>query len=170
MTTELLPDFDLDDLHWDSVSPSLRPQFNTLLQDEDFVGASTRRDQIAVAMRSLREDEDEERVAFSVLMVFFEIAKGSIQRQARRYHDAIRGNGRPRTLPEAANAYITEVVQARFTEKKPVTYHLLQDAIEWHFKISLPTDRLRHTCRDMRGVKSMLGFQWIALVFNATKT
>jgi hypothetical protein len=72
MMTELLSAFDLDDLHWDSVPPSLRPRSNALLQDKDFVGASTRRDQIGVAMRSLREDEDDKRVAFSVLSVFWD--------------------------------------------------------------------------------------------------
>jgi hypothetical protein len=61
-------------------------------------------------MHSLREDENEERVTFSVLSVVFGIAKGSIEWQARQYHDAIRGNGCPRTVPEAAYAYITEIV------------------------------------------------------------
>jgi hypothetical protein len=151
MTTELLPAFDLDDLHCDSVSPSLRPRFNALLQDEDFVGASTRRDQIGVAMCSLREDEDKKLVAFSVLSVFFGTVKTSIEWQARRYHGAIRGNGRLRTLPEAAYTYITEVIQVRFTEKKPVTYRLFQDAIEWHFQLSMPTDTLHHICRGRQG-------------------
>jgi hypothetical protein len=90
------------------------------------------------------------------LSVFFGIAKMSIEWRAQRYHEATQGNGRPRTLPEAAYAYITDVVQARFTEKKPVTYRLLQDAIEWHFKISMLTDRLRHICRDMPGVKRVV--------------
>jgi hypothetical protein len=60
MTTELLPSFDLDDLHWDSVPPSLRSWFNALLQDEYFVGSSNSRDQIGVAIHSLQEDKDEE--------------------------------------------------------------------------------------------------------------
>jgi hypothetical protein len=104
----LLPAFDLDDLHWDSVPPSLRPWFNTLLQDEDFIGSSTRSDEIGVAVCSLRGHEDEEQVVFSVLSLFLRIAKGSIGWRARRYHDAIRGNGRTRTLSEAAYAYITD--------------------------------------------------------------
>jgi hypothetical protein len=87
MTTELLPAFNLDGLHWDSVPPSLRPRFNALLQDEDFVGASTRHSQIGVAMHSLREDEDEEQVVFSVLSAFFGIAERNIEWQARRCHD-----------------------------------------------------------------------------------
>jgi hypothetical protein len=157
MTTELLPTFDLAGLRWDSVPPSLRPWFNTLLQDEDFVGPSTHRDQTDVAMHSLWGDEDDEPVAYSALTVFFGIAKGSIEWQAQRYHEAIRGTGRPRTLQEAAHTYITEAVQVRFTEQKPATDRLLQDTIEWHFNFSMSIHMLRHVCKNMPGVKMVVG-------------
>jgi hypothetical protein len=42
-------------------------------------------------------------------------------------------------------------------EYKRITYRLFQDAIEWRFEASMVTDTLRHICRSMPGVKSVIG-------------
>jgi hypothetical protein len=71
MTMELLPPLQMDHLHWDSISTALRQRFNALLQDDGFVRASTRRDQIGIACRALCGDEDEARVPLSAIATFF---------------------------------------------------------------------------------------------------
>jgi hypothetical protein len=48
-------------------------------------------------------------------------------------------------------------VQSQFADQKPVTCLLLQDAIEWRFHVTSSTDTLRHICRDMPGVKRLVG-------------
>jgi hypothetical protein len=157
MTTELLPPLQVDHLHWDSIPTALQQRFNALLQDQEFVGACTRRDLIGIACQALRGDEDEARVSLSAIATFFAIAKASVQWQDERYRDTIRQNGCPKTLPPAAYAYITELVQAQFAEKKPVIYRLIQDAIKWRSQIELSADTLRYMCRDMPDVKRLIG-------------
>jgi hypothetical protein len=122
------------------------------------VSATTRRDQIGYTCQFLRDDPGEARVLLSTIAEFFGVSKGSIEWQLNRYRATVMTNGRPKALPDEAYPYILEIVQARFVERKPVTYRLLQDALEWRFKISMRADTLRHICRGLPGVKSVVGF------------
>jgi hypothetical protein len=88
---------------------------------------------------------------------FFGIAKGSIEWQIIRTRTTSKNNDRPRTLPQEAYSHTLNIVQAQFAEQKPVTHQQLQDAIEWYFQISKPTDTFRYICRGMPGLKRVVG-------------
>jgi hypothetical protein len=121
-------------LHWNSIPTTSRLRFNALLHEEEFTDAQIRRDQIGFVCHFLREEENEARVSLCVIANFCGVSNRSLDWQWARYRVNSRANDPPRTPPDAASSYIIEIVRERFTEQKPVTYRLLQDALNGAFR------------------------------------
>jgi hypothetical protein len=140
MTTQLVARIELENLRWTAVPVALQPRFNALPHEEESIGATTRPDQIEYTCHLMREDPSEARGSLSVITEFFGVPKGSVDWDSHRYRATVMANDRPRTLPHEAYPYVAEVVRERFAERKPVSYRLLHNAIEWRFGISSRLD------------------------------
>jgi hypothetical protein len=142
----LVPAKSLDDLPLEAVPGPLRPAFDDLMIQADFLDATTMRDQAWFSCVFLHPPGSAKKVSYGNIAFFFHVNKESVVNYWNRHRAIPRPPQRPRGLPDQALSYIMERVQLHFTNKMPVFYRMLLDGIELNFGISLRADTVRHIC------------------------
>jgi hypothetical protein len=153
----ILPPIPLDHLNRDGFGISDQPRIAALFADLDFTEAESRREQIAVACKHLREFEGASRFTFDAIGRLFSLKGPSIEAQWKKSQQAVRGPGRPPLLPPEVQAWMTDLITTRFRERNPITYAELLDTLQYTREITLSGDSLRHIVRGMPTVKSVIG-------------
>jgi hypothetical protein len=151
-----IPAMNLDRLQLEQVPDQLRDRFNELMLHFDFLEAKTLREQIHIACDVLRREETGQVISYEAIGAFFNMSRAAIHNHCHRPL-AINAPGRPRILPPQAIDMIKTIVTNRFTEKKPVSYLEIMDALQYFFQIGLSADTTRHICRTIPGVRSIWG-------------
>jgi hypothetical protein len=80
-----------------------------------------------------------------------------IRSQWQKAHESPKAIGRPRFISEKSYRRIQNMIITGYSERKPVTYFEIVNALQERCRTVLSSDTLWHIIRTMPGVKPMIG-------------
>jgi hypothetical protein len=134
-----------------------KERLEALCADADFLEASTRRDQIAIAEKHLRGFVAGRRMTFEAIGRFFGVSPAIIQKQMQSAKTPTRLPGRHSVLSNELKLWIADLVHSRTLQRNPITDSELLDLLESQHQVVLCADTLRHVIRNMDSVKTIVG-------------
>jgi hypothetical protein len=158
MTPKAEPPIPREELNLESFSEEERLRLSELMLEEAFIDAPTRRAQITAACIFLRDPEDPLRFTYLATGVFLGgLTAGVVTSQERKASRPTRAPDRPGSFSPEISAWIAGQVAERFQWNNPISYPELLDVLQYHFRIVISADTLRHRIRNIDSVKSLLG-------------
>jgi hypothetical protein len=139
-------------------SLQFKARLTELLALAEFQHAATFREQVGIACDHLRSFKDGKRFSWQEIGKFMgNAAPSTIRTQWQKAQRNPRAVGRPRVISEAAYQMIQKMIEDGYSERKPVTYFEILDALQYRCKTSISSDTLRHIVRTLPGVKTVIG-------------
>jgi hypothetical protein len=133
--------------HW---TAEKRAQLDALMTDSDFREATTRREQIRVAVKLLRPFVNGQRFTLEQIGVFFGgLQAATIPDQNRLSLQSPKSSDPPLHLSDAITQWMVEGISTRFEARNPITYAELVDLLQIHHQVSIASDTLRHVIRNL---------------------
>jgi hypothetical protein len=112
-------------------------RLEALMTGADFREANTRRDQIGRFVGGLKG--------------------ATIKRQDDFSHELPCISGRPSVRSDPFQQWMVNLIHSRFEARTSITYVELMDLLQTHHEVSICSDTLRHTIRNLDTVKSVIG-------------
>lgn len=150
------PAIPLDNLSLEQLPTEKKEKFLLVLLDLEFLNAKTFRQQVSIACSILRDD-DGSKMSFEDIGSFFGVSAACVHKQLKKSKRNIQNVGRPSVLPPEAIDFIQNLIDERFQNKRPITYDMLIDEIQYNFHIEVKLDTMRHICRALPNVKTVRG-------------
>jgi hypothetical protein len=132
------------------------------MTEVDFCEANTRRKQISTAIKHLRQLNNGQRFTLEQIDRFLEGLKATtVKRQNKLSHAFSSINDRSSLRSDAVIKWMLDLIHSRFEDRKPITdiemVDLLQIHHQIHHQMSISSDTLHHTIRNLEAVKSVIG-------------
>jgi hypothetical protein len=139
-------------------STELEGRLQELLALSEFQEATSFREQVRVACDHLRVFKDGNRFTWQEIGRFMGHADAStIRTQWQKAQQNPRAVGRPSVITEAARQLIQKMIEDGYSQRKPVTYFEILDALQYRCRTVISSDTLRHIVRALPGVKTVIG-------------
>jgi hypothetical protein len=103
-----------------------------LVQDQDFLHATNRREQIAIAGKHLRGFAGGRRITFESIGRFFGVRPAVIQAQIDPAKSSVGALVRRALLSASTKKWLKNLIRTRFEERKPIIYAQVLDSLQYH--------------------------------------
>jgi hypothetical protein len=127
-----------------------------LVQDQEFLHATNRLEQIAITGKYLRGFVGGRRMIFESIGRFFGVKPAIIQAQIELVKSSVGAPGRPALLSAAMKGLLENRICTGFEERKPINYAAVLDSLQKDHQVVLTADTLRHMIRHMESVQMII--------------
>jgi hypothetical protein len=142
----------------DGFSQHEQVRLGALSVDLDFIDATDRRAQIALARQHLRGFEEDSHFTVAMIGRYFEGLKYQvIEAQWRKSQLEAKDSCRPPILKSDVVQWMVDLIISRVGEHHPVTYAELLDLRQYAHEVVISGETLRHIVRNMPQIKSIVG-------------
>jgi hypothetical protein len=128
-----------------------------LVRDQNFLHATNRREEIAIAGIYLPRFVDGQRMTFESIRRFLGVTPAIIQTEIDLAKKSLGAPGRPRLLSAAMKEWLENLIGTRFEERKLLPYVEGLDSLQYDHQVVLTADTLRYIIRHMKSVKTIIG-------------
>jgi hypothetical protein len=128
-----------------------------LVQDQDFLQATNRQEQIAIAGKYLLRFVGGRRMTFESVARFFGVRLAIIQVQIELAKSSVSAPGRQVLLFAATKEWLENRIGTRFEEWNPITYAEVFDSFQYDRRVVLTADTRCRIIRHMESVNMTIG-------------
>jgi hypothetical protein len=143
------------DFNLDSLNPGQYELFTAILQSPEWQLASTFRDQISMAVKSLHFGPVP--ASFGQLGKLFNTNKGTVYKMYEKSLTTTKPRGRPPALNPSQQEAMERFIMARWTDGVPPTFDAISNFLDQDLRVVLPIDTVRHLIYKLPGMKVVVG-------------
>ena len=151
----LKPSIPIDNLSLRHFSIGEANYIKAILLSEEFLQASTFREQVGIMCRELRNDEL--RISYRKIGMLFNCNPGIIKYQEDRFNSVIQNVGRPAELSQIEIDAIKNEISSKIQQKEPITFEYIANFVYDKFNFDISLDTLRHIVYRFPDFKTVTG-------------